>query len=691
MRIQPLLRDGRWLGFGAVEVDGHVLRDADLPWRVRIDTPDGILYTELLFDRLEYTEGGAAELHLRAMGLDGGQQAYRDEYGISLMNPAPRTEPVEDRVTIRLAPSTLTLAGSVWHGFSYQVRFASDERKICRIVSHESWELGGAVDGNTVLHRGHCNMPVYRGARERQFTTYCLKTLDQYGSPHGFSFQQGARGGLLQPFDFQHTDDTALLAYWPKFDAVHSFIDSPEGCPQLRTVDEYRMALTSDVSTTPKHILVTQAPLAEHTARNLWWEVNEHVFGAIRQQFGIKSSRVRPETDQGQDAKIDNGQLYVEVDGEWVASQEMLYALADRDLPKMADSGIRRLFPINIHETDVTVLGMQRKLDSGLQGDLHCASVCGTHRFFPADFWGGIKAWRYLVEKAHGLGMEVGAWFAPHFSPRAAIFKEHPDWLMTGADTRACGGGYGFHTIVTADWHTGVYQWVLDDLRRWHEEGGVDYLFSDSWPNLALLPRNYAADMRHNLEPLGRLYHDLQQVGIHTHLFEGISGFGATRIGIVDVRGDKLGELQGVAGQNDFDWWVGHEDMACDMLAITWPRNRAQEELAHIQFRLMANRACAMFKHGNAGYPLYAPPDWEIQLNHVYEQALPHMTHRKLLPDGLGVCWNDGCVQVLWAYRNGAYKLSPAASVEHLQSAQTRSVAHAGLLSLQAGCVYRIR
>ena len=687
--------DGTLIGFGGVNADGQRLRSEALPWQLRAETPDGIAYARFAVDGLERRADGGATLRLRAIGSDTGQREYRDEYGMAQVTPVPHAEPIEDTLSIHFTPCTLELGQRHWFGFSYQFHFQSEGRQLHRLRSHESWELGGAIDGNTVLHRGHCNMPVYRGDTDTRFTTYCLKALHEYGNPQGFSYQQGARGGLVQPFDFQHGEAGALLAYWPQLDAVHSFLDSPEGCRELRTVDEYRVALASDVTTPAKHVLFTPGALAEHEARNLWWDAHQFVFGGIQSRFHIRPSVVRPQMRpaRGGDLRhtsVDNDTFRIQVDGELVPAHEALYVVADRIVPKLAANGIPRLWSINVHETDVTALGMRRKLEFGINGDLNCASACATHRFFPSDFWGGIDAWRYLVKKAHERGIAVGAWFAPHFSPRAPIFKQHPEWLLTGPDSKHWGGGYGFKTIVTADWNTGVYDWVLSDLKQWKAEGGLDFLFTDSWPNLGLLPHNFSARMRTNDDALGRFYADLQSIGIENHLFEGISPYGASRFGVWDLRNETLGEQGGFAGQNDFGWWVGEEDMAHDILMHTTPRQRDEAELERIQFRLMANRGTVNYHlHGDNHDP-YQLPAWWVRLNRIYTQALPHMISRRLLPDQLGVSWTDGTCEVLWAYRDGHYDIPAGAYAEQLEGTDTRALAHASALPLSAGCVYRI-
>ena len=144
-----------------------------------------------------------------------------------------------------------------------------------------------------------------------------------------------------------------------------------------------------------------------------------------------------------------------------------------------------------------------------------------------------------------------------------------------------------------------------------------------------------------------------------------------------------------MAGQNDFGWWVGEEDMAFDVCMYqVHTRKRSEEELRGIQFRMMANRGFVMLNSLITGN--YEIPDWWVTLNHTYEQALPHLKTRRLLPDGAGVRWLDGNTQVLWAFRDAALPVANGARIEELLGQDALPINAVGTLPLQAGKVYRI-
>lgn len=648
-----------FIGLGRVKIGGVPVRSDARPITVKLETPDGVVYGRLIVEKIKRA-ANRIEIVMQAVGVPDDRQEYCDDYGQSTLALRGDIEPVADRLTLILCPATLAMGGRQWSGFSYSFAFTSHTRQIHRLLTHATWEIGGRITGNTVLSQGQCNMPVYRGAKNKLFTTTCLRTLDQYGQPQGNSFQLGPRAGLIQGFDFQFAKAGALLQWWPEFDSISSLIESPPGSDLLHVVDEYRFELTRQVTTTPKWVLFTPGPFAEHAARDLWWDALEHVYGSVRKQFRVAPTVVLPEMEHAFESVLKNrtgrragngkAGLYLRFAGQEVHHTEMLYAMADHLLPRLAKQGIRRWWGQVISESDVTAFGMSRKLDEGIHGGLFCSSVCSTHRFYPAEFWGGMKAWKYYYAKGRALGIEIGHWFAPHFSPRGALFQKHPEYLMLDRMGLLYGGGYG-QAIIAADWNTGVYDATLDDLKRWHDEGGLDYLWVDSFSNMGLLQMNYAARMRTNYAAFARFLSDVQRAGIKTLTFESVSALGCARFGLADLRGDLLEQNRAVAGQNDFGWWVGEEDMLFNCCLGVGPRKRTTADLERIFFRTLANRGYLMWC-GFSGIE-HLLPEWCTRLNHVYNQALPHMQgRRRLLPDDAGVRWENKTGDLIWTFKD---------------------------------------
>jgi hypothetical protein len=688
--VELLVADnGDFTGLGQVRIAGVPLRSKTRPIQFRLDTPDGILYPRLELARVERETDGTARVRLRAHGIRWSRGEYADDYDQATVWLTDSASPVTDDVTLIFKPAELTLGGRAWQGFSYAIAFQSTAREIHRVLVHGTWEIGGRITGNTVLSQGQCNMPVYAGAQERVFTTACLKTLDQYGSPQGNSFQLGPRGGLIQGFDFQYATEGALLQFWPDLDSISSLLESPAGSDLLHVVDEYRFPLTTAVTTREKLVLFAPGALAEHETHDLWWEARAFVYGLSCRKFCIAPTVPVPEVGLKYQTRLVDGRLRMSVGGEEVDSTEVPYAIAERVLPVLAAQGIRRFFPEVMSESDVTTLGMKRKLEDGVHGGIVCASVCATHRFFPSEFWGGIKAWKAMADKAHALGMEIGAWFAPHFSPRAPIFAEHPEYRVISSTGLPAGGGYGFHILVVADWNTDIADWVLADLKRWKEEGGLDYLFTDSLSNMGLVQANYSERMRTNFAALGRLFGRIQALGIRSLSCECISPWMASRFGMADLRGDLREQNHAVAGQNDFGWWVDHLETSAGLNLLVGARRRTPAELERLLFRALAAGGYLCYEHEyGLDHKLFP---WWSRLNHIFNQAQPHMQQRRVLPDRAGITWLADETRILWTFKDVNVDVAPRASLEVLEEHGARIIGGPGPVTLPAWGVYRIR
>jgi hypothetical protein len=676
-RIELLLSaDGNFRGLGAVIVRGVPLRNCAVPLRFQLDTHDGIIYTQLRLREIVPLTNGGQELRLDAIGFPWGRGEIHDDYAQAVLRLTTDDTPVVDDLRIELRPVTQQLGGHEWSGFCYRLHFTSDTRQIHRALVRATWELGGAITGNTVLMPGQCNQPVWHGNRDRHFTTACLKTLDAYGQLHGNSFQLGPRGGMTQAFDFQHGPNGTLLGYWPEFDGLSSLVESQPGEDVLHVVDEYRLPLANELVTPSKWILFTPGNLPEHEARDLWWDVNQAIRNGVMARFGLTPSRMIPEGAYHHNfmnmiqRRIHNGihQLSL-TEGNWFNHYELIDACADQILPRLAELGFRRFKPDPVTESDVTVMGMVRKLDWGAHGDLHCASCCATQRYLPSDFFGGMRAWRRMVDRGHALGMEIGAWISPHFSPRAPIFTEHPEFRMIDALGFPAGGGYGFQTLVTADWNSGIADYVFNDLKRWKEEGGIDYLWVDSVSNLGMVQVNYSECMRINFAAYNHFLARLQGIGITNLTFEAMPVMGCPNFGIVDLQGSQAGQRKDVAGQNDFGWWADEPDMMCEMGLNVDGMVRKPEDAARIQFQGMASRGIVFYaqRMEDGGFITREPgiPDWWKQNIALFNRTEPFMRGtRRLLPNRAGVVWHSEEGRCVWTFADVELALTPGETME---------------------------
>jgi len=634
-------------------IDGVAMRSASRPIKINLDTPEGILYPELSLEGVARGKDGGWRLALKAHGVAGARCEHADDYDQNLVALRDRDEAVVDDCALMLAPVEEVIAGRAWHGFSMTFSFKSAKRKIHRVQIHSTWEIGGRIAGNTVYSQGQCNRPVYRGKKSTMFTTACLKRLDLYGKLHGNSFQLGPRGGLIQGFDVQAAASGTLFQYWPRLDSVSSLVESMAGSDLLHVVDEYRFALSGSVTLPEKRIVFSAGGLAEHEGFNLWKDLKDYAYGLSCARFGIAPTRVRPEAFHDYATRAEGDALWYRIGGTEVRSHDVPYLIAEKVLPVLARQGVKRFMPQVKGASDVTELGFRRKIDGGIQGDLHCASVCATHRFFPSAFWGGIAAWKAMADRAHDLGIEIGTWLAPHFSPRAPIFEEHPEYRMISVTGMPAGGGYTPQTLVVGDWNTGLADWVFEDLRRWKAEGGLDYIFTDSLSNMGLVQCNYADAMRTNFAALGKFYGRVQrELGIRSFSCECVSPWMYSRFGMADLRGDLMEQVRSVAGQNDFAWWVDDPEMMEGVMAACDPRKRTDAEKERLLFMALACGGSIMYQDLLDPKDGCSVPEWNARLYRVHGEVYEGMEARAVLPGRKGVRWTNGRdgTAVLWTF-----------------------------------------
>jgi hypothetical protein len=374
---------------------------------------------------------------------------------------------------------------------------------------------------------------------------------------------------------------------------------------------------------------------------------------------------------------------------EWVPAGEWIVAMADTYLPDLAERGIKRVITQPVCRTDVTERGLLTKFHQGLHGDLFVGSACNVHRYEPADFWGGIKAWRYFYEKARKSGLEVGHWVGAHLADNAAILAEHPEWRLKGINTKNAAGGYSGFIIGSLNWNSGVRQWILDDLNRWREEGGLDYIWFDSLPNLGMVPVDYAHGMATNAIALGRFIAGVQKIGIRHVAIEGVSPFGISACGIFDPGPESLRTPGSVVGQNSWLWYAGNEDMLCDQAPrIEWNSRRTEEEARQTFFRCLANCCVPMLgSYSRVGGPR---PAWFREYLDAYWGVESDLIRRRLLPERQGVLWTNGTRQVLFSYVSLEFPVRRSAKVARIRGVQADPVSHGGAIPAAPWTIYRI-
>ncbi|MHB9023669.1 MAG: hypothetical protein ACYC7E_05760 [Armatimonadota bacterium] len=700
VRLKLALQDDRLLGIGEVMISGVPQRAATIPLRPDFATPDAVHYQDFVL-REVVRQGEAIVVKTTALGrpeIYGTEMMDEYDFTLALL----RTRGVqEDALDWIITPQALELDGERYRGFSLGFRFASASNAIHRFTTVGTWEIGGRAAGNTVYQQSQVSPPVYEAAVDTHFTSACLKRLDMWHDLLGNSYQLTPRWGSMQPFDFQTAKEGVFFSYWTEPHSVKSLMQKNPGEDVIFVLDEYGFPLAMEVEIPAKHVLFSATPeggRAPHEIVNMWTRASDHSTQIIRDFFGITQSypiypcgdgappagRVYVDRSELADGPQDdwmwrqeNGKFYYMRDGEKVESRDILYWTADHTLPKLHAQGVTRMQTL-CHESDFTALAFAYHAETGEHGELHVASVCGSHRYQPAEFFGGWPAWHYLAEKAEQYGISLGHWVGLHLTLNAPIAREHPDYIIQHSNTKRYGGGYGHHSICSINWRSGARQWFLDDMQRFYD-AGLRFIWFDSWPNMASLPYNYGGDMAPMQYEMASVLGDLQRIGYDWFGYEGTSPFGVHAYGMVDPMKDYEGHVsQGVAGQNDFGKWIGHEYMAYNQsIHIVLNDRRDRSHVPEWSFRYMANRSTNMVSGENF---------------RTYMALMPLMKKRYLLPDDRGVRWDAGDGrQALFAYAAFPQPIPSGAKVNLVQGTEETPVAcPSNILQAQPWSAYRI-
>lgn len=704
IRLDLLIDGDRLLGIGEVRVSGTAIRSGAAALRPDFSTPDAIHYQDFILLDTERNRGGIV-LRTEAIGRPELYGEMMDEYSYNLAFPRLRS-PQRDRLDWILKPVELELDGESYVGLSIGFRFASDCREIHRFTTVGTWEIGGRAAGNTIYHQSYTCPPVFEATADNHFSTTCLKRLDLWNSWLGNSYQMLPRWGAIQPFDFQAAEHGVLFGYWPEKHSVKSLVQKNPGEDVIFVVDEYDFPLAKEVEIPAKHILFSAGTRAKHEVVNMWTRACDHSADRIRGFFGIEPCQPLPgggPSYQGRNSVAreeltggprpdwlwthENGKFYFRLEGEKIERREFLYWLADKKLPELKAKGLKRVWFEPVHESDFTEDAFAFHAETGWHGDLTVCSICGTRRYVPAECYDGWRGWNYLADKARKLDMSLGHWIGLHLTPRAPILREHPEYILQHVNTLGHSGGYSHLSICSINWCSGARQWFLDDLKRWHDEGGLEWLFFDSWPNLGCSPMNYGGRMEPMQWELGGVLAELQQIGYDWFSFEGTSPFGVHQYGLWDPMQDYEQHTSGgVMGQNDFGWWLGHEYMGYNqMLGPKVNEQRDPAIVPELAFRYAANRSLTLVQrdHDNR-YP------YTEGLDRTYARLQPLMHKRILLPDDRGVRWESDQGQALFAFKPFELSLPAGARVFRVEAGEETPVQIDDALRTEAWAAYRI-
>ena len=687
------LENGLLLGVREVFAGKTPLRNGKKLWKPLFGTPGGIQYDRLELSGVRAAKDGTVTLSAVAVGSPTGIQEEQDEYLGDIINLSLPDLPVRDRFEWEFKPSSLTLDGHAFTGFSYRFRFISRQgRKIYRLFDDASWEIGGHVAGNTLLLQGEVNPPATELTKDLFFTTAC----NYYGAemtafmtePKRVSFQRLPRIGTIQAFDFLAHAKGALLGLFEPVDEVLSVTQKNVGEDFLHIMDELRRPLSDHFESHPKHILF-HAPAAawkREDQRNLWSAAYDYVHEGVRRRYHVKPSPVQPRIWIPQVS-----QPTFTLDGQTYPREQCLTAYADHRIDTWAAMGVKEICLHSIWFSDYTEDRLTFKDQKGMHGGLTVGSICNVRVHEVSPLWGGTESLAYFIKKAHAAGMQVQLWWASHLSRRAPIFQERPDFMLMARDGLPNGGGFGHQSLITVDLNNkDCFNWMLEKLVTLHKQTGFDGLFHDSYGNMTFLPMHYADPLRRGQQDAyARFVSRLQQAGVKTFTVEGIGPLGAGHFGMNLL--PKSGKMA-KGYQCALNWWLGQEDMiyGLNMGISSRPWGEDAPDSREFAFRCIA-------AGGRFGFTSYDSSHtelwtgWMRDLNRIHARFAPLMGRRTLLPGGRGMLWKRQKDSLLFAFQPFTHPVKPGRPVALLTPDGEQAVpVEKGALAAQPWSIYRL-
>jgi len=664
-----------FLGLGEIRVNGVCLRDGTWPLHPQMTTPEGLRYDR--FALLEVVpESGGYLLRVKAIASPGGVHPRFDYYRPMVCTALPDS-PVEDLLEWRLLPLSQEIGGVTWQGFSYQYTFRSHRRRLHRLLDWATWEIGGRAEGNLVISRTCFAPPERLLTPAGRYTT-----SEEYGpSPEEVTWtfmQLRPRFGAMQCFDYLWHPQGSLLLAWDRPDYVNGLLHKEAGSRWLQIVDEHWFELSGEVTPPARWVLFCPAQEGEDVfaGRTRWmrcWQWSREHYG---RHVGIPPRRAPLMYQVEANPKLGKPETGVAI----------LERLRDEILPRAAELGWQAIF-----------FGpwWQCALAEDLPGELvsHGHSVCAPYDYRFAEEWGGDALMSSVCEAGRRLGVRAMPWLAAHLAvnfPDSPLLRGHPEYLVRDIFGGQYRGGYA--EIAAGDLGGAFGDHWFECVRHCVEEVGVECFFFDSYPNLAVMPVNFAAStLKPQIHRLWEFQRWCEERDVYWEI-EGDGPFGISSCGMGGA-GRGIGENTRMFHGNFAGDYAGEQ--AYTLIDSNLRIEERWIDAGYLSpqdyFRSLAARGplCASAGPDKPDLWQWVTPE-VVAWNRAYAQAVDHMDVPTVLPDDLGVQWTTqaGTAAVIWSFKRGDVRLPCRGQVVDLLNGET--IGGANILRLRPWRVYRV-
>lgn len=701
MRLAPVLRDGEFLGLGAVSCAGYPLRSPSRPWGIELRTPDGVQLTDFRVTGVR-AEGNGVLLDLGMSARAGGAMEWmlheiRPRINTADWYAGPR--PLDrTTLTLELCPVLRQIGETSAVGFSYRYHYQSDAYPIYKLLDRGTWEPGGSALGCEFWQRSAFVEPTCTiASREQRFSTEWH--LPAAGNPDIFQFLPWQTG--LEGFTMTWCAAGGLLTWATQLAHIRSLWEKKQGVDELEHWHEHCADLSLDFSTAPVEVLWMPGERTRVERINLWQQARELVADTLHAQAGLRRERVT---------------TYGMIE-EW--SNADLVAYRERGLPGLLDAGVKTICLANQFQNNMNTFGVGNMcctVDYRVEetvGEEQLTDFCAAANAGGAavEMWGNtaLSTFGLTAQNRDGKPNRV------NFLPRAGSVLEMIDRARAPFVRNPAGH-------MEADHYAPVFaQLNMRDpdvraywLRCWrdaHEQIGLSGIFLDSSFNLSSDKFHWVANppavgdaggtldqtqllgqARPACEPSRAIlsqFHahlaliaEMQAIG-YAYCGEDLGVFGVHRSGPrVEKRVGNLWMWQDciepfdalaleAAGVNPDD--VFFQGLAYRMMwTLHWVVESEQLSWHYSQRR----------------GPYDDPTDEQRALLHAFNAVEPYMDARTVLPDECGVQYRCGATTVLWAFTQFDYPLPREMHVQDVLS--NTEVPHGPTLPAKQRRIYLI-
>jgi hypothetical protein len=672
--LELQIKDGRFLGIGAVTYGKTPLRSPSLPWTFYTESDQGVRFEEFKLVKVSKSPGGGRTIVFTSAGRWLPRIQDADAMGDARIMTRRATVPTATfHWTFR--PIAERIQENEWPGLAMQLTVSSPGVPLHWMIEDTTWEIGGAAGGATLIQQDVSTMDLEQSVQKTSaFSTIEKFFTDGWGGSHPMDMLPRAAGSAI--CDFQTKGDLALCLFAEKPGLTRARLEKFADEALIHYTDRPFVPLAEKISLPERKLLVYRHPqkLKRHEWRNLWLDCFTEVRRRILAVYDFKLEVPEP---------CVGAHLW---DDDLKARGAKWFEPLQAALPEYGRLGYRGMFTHGVWES------VTSDDDPKVSGNICCPYA---YRF--AEKFGGAEGMKRLNATAAKAGVRIFQWYAPQLSRFAPVWKEHPEWLLREANGDPWDAGYT-NVLWSGRMHGDFGREMLRQIKQVKRDTGIDGAFWDSYQNLGVTCIDWQGkEKMPQAEAMWRIQGELQRTGYRQRC-EVVTIFGVSQVAMYGFEDDKFRRrLWADTVRNDDAFAL--LDCSPAFFSKGIPPISAERINPALYFWLAGHRAlpsAGAQPWGETPNPKHAGPrlpGGELaeeygKVNHLYNAALPHMQRLRVVENGTHTLWLDkkNKPTVIWVFRDTT--ISHRGTVIDLADGLRSSVD--GKLTVQAGHVYRL-